>query len=47
VHLADCERALGDDDASLGHLRQALTRIEPFTDDQAAQLRQALEMRLA
>jgi tetratricopeptide (TPR) repeat protein len=47
VHLADSERALGDDDAGLGHLRAALTRIEPFTDDRAARLRQTLETRLA
>jgi len=47
VHLADCERALGDDHAGLEHLRQALTGIEPFTDDRAARLRQILETRLA
>lgn len=47
AHLGDCERVLGDDDASTGHLRQALILIEPFTDDRAAQLRQTLEARLA
>jgi tetratricopeptide (TPR) repeat protein len=47
AHLSGCERALGDDDASRGHLRQALALIEPFADDQATRLRDALEARLA
>ena len=47
AHLADCERALGDDDASAGHARQALALLGPFTDDVAARMRQALRERLA
>ena len=47
AHLAGCERELGDGDASLGHSRQAVALIAPFTDDQAARLRQGLQARLA
>jgi hypothetical protein len=47
AHLADCERALGNDDASVGHARQALALLGPFTGDVAARKRQALLERLA
>jgi tetratricopeptide (TPR) repeat protein len=47
MHLADCEQALGLEDASREHLAAALTLLQPFPDDRAMQLRADLETRLA
>jgi tetratricopeptide (TPR) repeat protein len=47
MHLADCEQALGQGEASREHLMAALTLLQPFPDDRAAQLRADLETRLA
>jgi tetratricopeptide (TPR) repeat protein len=47
MHLADCEQALGLEDASREHLAAALTLLEPFPDDRAVQLRADLGARLA
>ena len=43
AHLADCEDELGQPDASRGHRAQALTLIEPFSDDPAVRLRDSLQ----
>lgn len=47
MHLADCEQALGRDDASREQLAAVLTLLQQFPDARAAQLRTDLETRLA
>jgi tetratricopeptide (TPR) repeat protein len=47
VHLADCEAALGRDDASHEQAAQALTLLQAFGDDQAARLKANLQARIA
>ncbi len=43
AHLADCEDGLDQPDASREHRAQALTLIEPFSDNPAARLRGRLQ----
>jgi tetratricopeptide (TPR) repeat protein len=47
VHLADCEAALGREDASREQAARALTLIQAFGDDRAARLKADLRARLA
>jgi tetratricopeptide (TPR) repeat protein len=47
VHLADCEQALGSEDASREHLAAAFSLFRTFQDDRAVQLRAAIGTRLA
>lgn len=46
VHLADCEQALGRDNASRQQLAAVLTLLQQFPDTRAAQLRADLASRL-
>jgi tetratricopeptide (TPR) repeat protein len=46
IHLADCEHALGQADASREHLGAALSLLQQFPDNRAAQLRERLRARL-
>jgi hypothetical protein len=45
-HLADCERALGREDASREQFLAALMLLEPFPDPRAAALRETVQARL-
>jgi tetratricopeptide (TPR) repeat protein len=45
-HLADCEQALGQADASREHLTAALALFQPFPDARAAALRTAIQEHL-
>lgn len=45
MHLADCEQALGQDDASHEHLVATLALLQQFTDNRAGQLRAAIQTR--
>jgi tetratricopeptide (TPR) repeat protein len=47
VHLADSEQALGSDGAAREHLTVALTLLQQFPDNRAAQLRVAIQARLS
>jgi len=47
LHLADCEQARGDDAASREQLATVLALLQPFPDSRAAQLRAAVQTRLA
>jgi tetratricopeptide (TPR) repeat protein len=47
LHLADCEQALDQLDASREHLTAALVLLQQFPDDRAAQLRASIRARLA
>jgi len=47
VHLADCERALGREEAGREQFTAALALLEPFPDPRAAALRATVQARLA
>jgi tetratricopeptide (TPR) repeat protein len=47
IHLADCEQALGHEEASREQLTLALALLQPFPDSHAAELRAAIQARLA
>ena len=47
IHLADCEQALDQTDASREHLGTALTLVQHFSDDRAVQLSARLRTRLS
>jgi tetratricopeptide (TPR) repeat protein len=47
IHLADCEQALGREDAAREHLTGALSLLQQFPGTRAAQLRAAIEARLS
>jgi len=47
IHLADCEQALGREEASREQLTLALALLQPFPDSRAAELRAAIQARLA
>jgi tetratricopeptide (TPR) repeat protein len=47
LHLADCEQALGREEASRGQLTAALALLQPFPDSRAAELRAAIQARFA
>lgn len=46
MRLADCEKALGRDEAALERAAQALALMQEFADDHAVELRAALQARL-
>jgi tetratricopeptide (TPR) repeat protein len=43
AHLASCELALGRNDLGHEHMSLAVSRLQPFSDNRAIQLRQALD----
>ena len=47
VHLADCEQALGREEASREQFTAALALLQPFPDPRAAALRATVQARLA
>jgi hypothetical protein len=47
IHLADCEQALGREEATQEQLTLALALLQPFPDSSAAELRAAVQARLA
>ena len=47
IHLADCEQALGRQEAAREHLTAALSLLREFPDTRAAQIRAAIEARLS
>jgi tetratricopeptide (TPR) repeat protein len=47
LHLADCEQALGREEDSREQLTLALTLLQAFPDSRAAELRTAIQARLA
>lgn len=47
IHLADCEQALGREEAGREQLLAALALLQPFPDPRAAELRATIQARLA